>query len=270
MSVTRDELVAWCKSKLGTPYIYGAKGEVMTQAKLNSLAASYPSTFTTSYINKAKKYIGQRCCDCSGLISWKTGIIRGSSNYKNTATESYPISQLSEDHIGWGLWRSGHIGVYIGNGEVIEARGIDYGTVKTKVASRNFTHVIKLCDIDYGAKAVTGWAKENGIWRYYENGALVKSRWMFLNNYWYYFDADGNLDTGWVLGADGVTWYYCEENTNDDLIGKMAVDRVVWTGGKNYYLDKEGKMIDGGHILTFEVQDGGEMILKAITEKTGK
>ena len=80
MSVTRDELVAWCKSKLGTPYIYGAKGEVMTQAKLNSLAASYPSTFTTSYINKAKKYIGKRCCDCYGLISWKTGIIRGSSN----------------------------------------------------------------------------------------------------------------------------------------------------------------------------------------------
>ena len=29
-------------------------------------------------------------------------------------------------------------------------------------------------------------------------------------------------------------------------------------------------MIDGGHVLTFEVQDGGEMILKAITEKTGK
>lgn len=273
MSVTRDELVSWCRSKLGTPYIYGAKGEVMTQAKLNSLAASYPSTFTSSYINKAKKFIGKRCCDCSGLISWKTGIIRGSSNYKTTATECLPISQLNENHIGWALWRSGHIGVYVGNGVVIEARGIDYGTVESKVVNRNFTHVIKLKDIDYGSKTQSkeGWLKENGIWHFYQNGAMIKSQWLQSEaGFWYYFDVDGNLDTGWILGADGKTWYYCDEDDNDDLIGKMAVDRVIWSGGKNYYVDPEGKMVDEGHILTFSVAAGGELVLKSITEMTGK
>lgn len=272
MATTRDELVTFVKSKLGTPYIYGAKGEVMTQTLLNSLARSYPSTFTSTYIKKAQKFIGKRCTDCSGLISWKTGILRGSSNYKDTATESLPISKLSEDHIGWGLWRSGHIGVYIGNDIVVEARGIDYGTVESKVANRNFTHVIKLKDIDYGSKTESkeGWLKEDGIWHFYENGAKAKSKWIHTEaGYWYYFDENGNLHTGWVQGADG-TWYWCDNNTNDDLIGKMATDRVIWAGGKNYYVDPDGKMVDKNHILTFTVGEGGELILKSITELTGK
>lgn len=34
------------------------------------------------------------------------------------------------------LFMSGHVGVYIGEGYAVEARGFDYGVVKTKVASR--------------------------------------------------------------------------------------------------------------------------------------
>lgn len=264
--VTRDELIIWVKSKVGTPYVYGAKGEIFNLTLLNSLAASYPSTFTTSYIAKAKKFIGRRCTDCSGLISWKTGILRGSSNYKSSATECVPISQLSEKHIGWGLWRSGHIGVYIGNGQVVEARGIDYGTVISKVADRNFTHVIKLRDIDYGSKTESkeGWLKENGIWRFYENNQKIKNKWIHTEaGYWYYFNQDGNLATGWVQGNDGA-WYYCDENTNDDLIGKMLTNTTIRSNGKNYYLDKDGKMVEAGHKLVFNVGENGEMTLDAI------
>ena len=100
---------------------------------------------------------------------------------------------------------------------------------------------------------------------------MIKSQWLQSEaGFWYYFDVDGNLDTGWILGADGKTWYYCDEDDNDDLIGKMAVDRVIWSGGKNYYVDPEGKMVDEGHILTFTVAAGGELVLKSITEMTGK
>ena len=40
---------------------------------------------------------------------------------------------------GLAVWKSGHIGVYIGGGEVIEAMGTNYGVVKTNLDERNWT-----------------------------------------------------------------------------------------------------------------------------------
>jgi hypothetical protein len=37
---------------------------------------------------------------------------------------------------GVAVFMKGHVGIYIGNGEVIEARGHAYGVVKTKLARR--------------------------------------------------------------------------------------------------------------------------------------
>ena len=83
MSKTANELVNFAKSKLGTNYVYGMKGAVLTDSKLRSLANSYPKYLT---YNKEKGKIGTVCTDCSGLISWCTGKVRGSSQYKETAT----------------------------------------------------------------------------------------------------------------------------------------------------------------------------------------
>lgn len=146
MSKTANELVNFAKSKLGTNYVYGMKGAVLTDSKLRSLANSYPKYLT---YNKEKGKIGTMCTDCSGLISWCTGKVRGSSQYKETATRIEPINNISGAVAGCALWQQGHIGIYIGNGECIEARGSAYGTVKTKVANRKFTHILWLCDIDY-------------------------------------------------------------------------------------------------------------------------
>ena len=50
---------------------------------------------------------------------------------------------------GVAVWRDGHIGVYIGDGYVIEAMGTKYGVVKTKLAERGFTHWLEIPFIDY-------------------------------------------------------------------------------------------------------------------------
>ena len=125
------------------------------------------------------------------------------------------------------MWRQGHIGVYIGNGKVVEARGIDYGTVISDVSRRNFTHVIKLRDIDYGAKATApkkdGWIKENGKWHVYQNGKLFTNDWFM----------------------------------NDDLIGKMLTNTIIRSAGKNYILDKDGKMIKPGNRVTLTIGESG-------------
>lgn len=140
-----SELVKFAQSKLGTPYVYGMKGAIMTKDKFQWLKKTYPSYIRVS----DEKKIGKVCVDCSGLISWATGKQRNSTNYKSTATKVLTIDKIAQAVPGCAVWRSGHIGIYIGNGKCIEARGSSYGTVETKVAERDFTHILWLCDIDY-------------------------------------------------------------------------------------------------------------------------
>lgn len=146
--MTGQELVAFAKSKLGVPYVYGMKGEVMTLAKYNQLKSMYGDLVWNSDRNK----VGKVCCDCSGLISWATGIIRNSQGYHETALEVQPISTISKAPIGAAVWQKGHIGIYIGNGEYIAEDGSAYGCRKNKLSKAGFTHWLILKDIDYTVK----------------------------------------------------------------------------------------------------------------------
>jgi cell wall-associated NlpC family hydrolase len=83
-------IVKAAKSKLGTPYKWGATG---------------PNAF-----------------DCSGFTQWvyrQNGkyIPRTSSEQKNSGT----VVSLSQLKVGDLVWRPGHIGIYVGNGQVIHA-----------------------------------------------------------------------------------------------------------------------------------------------------
>lgn len=146
--MTGEELVAFAKSKLGVPYVYGMKGEVMTLVKYNQLKSMYGDLVWNSDKNK----VGKVCCDCSGLISWATGIIRNSQGYHDTALEVQPISTISKAPIGAAVWQKGHIGIYIGNGEYIAEDGSAYGCRKNKLSKAGFTHWLRLKDIDYTVK----------------------------------------------------------------------------------------------------------------------
>ena len=68
--MTGKELVAFCRSKLGVPYVYGMKGKVMTEANYNYLQKTYGKLVWGSDRSK----IGKVCVDCSGLISWACGV----------------------------------------------------------------------------------------------------------------------------------------------------------------------------------------------------
>ncbi len=147
------ELANFVISKIGIPYVYGTKGNILTSNLLNSLSNNYPNIFTNVYKNKAAKFIGKVCTDCSGLISWGTGILRGSANYYNTATKKGNIKTIPEI-CGLAVYKKGHIGIYIGNGKVIEAKGINYGVVKSNLSDTKWTHYLYLCDIDYSSTTI--------------------------------------------------------------------------------------------------------------------
>jgi hypothetical protein len=149
--LTGQGLADFAISKLGTPYVYGAKGAngKFTQSQLSSLSKAYPSMFTNTYITKAKRLIGKICCDCSGLISWYTGKELGSYQLYSTASKRGLISGIDKAPIGAVLWHPGHVGIYIGNGYCMEEKGIDYGCVKSKLSNTTFTHWLLFNYIDY-------------------------------------------------------------------------------------------------------------------------
>ena len=149
--MTGKELANYAVSCIGTPYFYGAKMEIMTLAKMLSLQRRYPSRLTQAYINKAitKNMVDKKCTDCSGLVgAFRKNQISSAALYE-TASERIPISKLSTFPIGTVLWKSGHVGVYIGGGYCVEAKGIDYGTIKSKVSATKWEHGLLFSDIQY-------------------------------------------------------------------------------------------------------------------------
>ena len=147
----------------GWGYCWGTIGYVMTPAFLNSKAAQYPEGVGDKRDIIERLWMGHRTTDCVGLIKsygWYTpdtqsidynshGMPDFSANQLfYTASESGPVSTIPEIP-GLAVWQDGHIGVYVGGGEVIEAMGTNYGIVKTKLANRTFTHWLKVAYIKY-------------------------------------------------------------------------------------------------------------------------
>lgn len=139
--MTGKELVEFCRSKIGTPYVYGMKGKTMTEANFQYLYNTYGSRFVP-YSDHAK--VGKVCVDCSGLISWACGVVLGSSQWMNRANVKKPIASLRQAPIGALVWMDGHIGVYSGmkNGvhHYIAADGSKYGVREVPISQNRFTH----------------------------------------------------------------------------------------------------------------------------------
>ena len=151
MSLTGKGLAVYAQGKVGTPYFYGCKMKVLTEAFMKQMHAQYPSTVTTNYMNLArlKKQVGKVNVDCSGLISAYTGKVLGSAQLYSQAYARLPISTWKNWAPGVVTWRSGHVGVYLGDGKVAEAKGISYGVVVTDITKGNWKYGLTFSWIDY-------------------------------------------------------------------------------------------------------------------------
>lgn len=142
---TNVGLVEYCKKQLGKPYWWGTFGQVADETLYQQKKKQYPKQYTA---NDFQSQYGKNVHDCVGLIKgyrWldeKTGKVIYNpiqdvdvSGMLNMCTKQGAISTIP-DVIGTLVFMNGHVGVYIGNGEVIEARGHAYGVVKTKLKER--------------------------------------------------------------------------------------------------------------------------------------
>lgn len=164
-SKTAEGLVAYVTHayESGWGYVWGTFGNVLTPSAFQSKLAQYPDGVGNYADFIREHWVGRRTADCVGLIKsygWydpETQTIQygshgmpdlGANQMYYTASESGPIDTIPEIP-GLAVWHDGHIGVYIGSGEVIEAMGTKYGVVKTQLAGRGWTHWLKIAYINY-------------------------------------------------------------------------------------------------------------------------
>lgn len=117
-----------------------------------------------------KNWLGRRTTDCVGLVKgygW-LDVSDLSIRYGTNGMPDYSANQMyqaaknvgiqNEDYSsmdtmpeipGLMLWKEGHVGVYIGNGYVIEAMGTSKGVVKTQLSGRGWQGWCKLPYIEY-------------------------------------------------------------------------------------------------------------------------
>lgn len=147
----------------GWGYVWGTYGNVLTESMLDYKLQQYPDGVGKYEDFIRANWLDGRTADCVGLIKgygWldpssltiKYGTngmpdIGANTMYHN-ATVKGPISTIP-DTPGLAVWMDGHIGVYIGNGEVIEASGTKKGVVKTQLAGRGWSHWLEVPYISY-------------------------------------------------------------------------------------------------------------------------
>ena len=160
-----EDLVAYVTHawESGWGYVWGTFGQTLTESLLESKIRQYPDGVGSYEDVIRSKWLGGRTADCIGLIKgygWldtDSMTIRYGANgmpdigadamYRNASVKG-TIGTIPETP-GLAVWKSGHIGVYIGNGEVIEAMGTHYGVVKTELADRNWTAWLEIPYIQY-------------------------------------------------------------------------------------------------------------------------
>lgn len=129
--------------------------------------------------------------DCSGLIYSYCGGDRVGSAQLASATASGSVSSGVPRVHGLGLYQPGHVGVYVGDGMAVDARGDQWGVCYQSVYTKSWTTWFKLAAVSY---VTNGWEKFNGNYYYYENGQYVVSCTKEIGGESYTFGSDGKAD----------------------------------------------------------------------------
>ena len=164
-------------------YIWGTAGVAWTQAKqtqkVNYMISKYGENWKKNADAKSDNYymaalygakwIGHTVSDCSGLFYWayrcfNEKIYHGSNSiYDRYCSEKGKITDEIRKNMKPGTavfvckasGNKSHIGLYVGNGTVIEAEGTQAGVCTSKLNTAKWTYYGLLKDVDYSASEAT-------------------------------------------------------------------------------------------------------------------
>lgn len=183
-------------------YIWGTSGQVWTQASQDRATRD----MTVRY---GQKWVGRKVADCSGLFVWAykqlgASIYHGSNTVWNKYTTDVrgEVSALTAIRPGTAVFQRRedgnrhHIGLYVGGGKCIEAKGTTYGVVESDLSS--WAEYGELKDVDYTGAAAEPYKPVRRTLRRGSNGADVVCLQQLLNASW----PDIGLEADGIFGTD--------------------------------------------------------------------
>lgn len=141
-------------------YVYGTFGQILTPSLLDYKRKQYPYQ-VERYIDFIKQhYLNKVTYDCVGLIKgylWtnQNGSVVYNPSQDVSANGMYNMAKVKgtiatmPEIPGLCVHYDGHIGVYIGEGKVVEARGTTSGVVETILAGRGWAHWLECPYVTY-------------------------------------------------------------------------------------------------------------------------
>ena len=148
---TGQGLAEYALAQLGRPYWWGCFGQLADAALYAQKKKQYPAYYTAA--DFPSQY-GQKVHDCVGLIKGYLWCDSPDGPPKYNAAQDVAVEGLYKKCSKRGdigslpekpgvcvfMANMGHVGVYIGGGEVVEAMGHAYGVVKTKLTGRGWAY----------------------------------------------------------------------------------------------------------------------------------
>ena len=165
--ITTHSLIDKFKQALkeGWGYIWGTAGETWTAAKQKELRKTKDADRAQGR-EYGSKWIGKKVADCSGLFSWAFRLLGGYMYHgSDTMYRKYCVTkgELKKGKrtdcaalkpgtavFVWNGSKYSHVGLFVGDGTVIEAMGTINGVTTSKVSAGKWTHWGELVGVDYG------------------------------------------------------------------------------------------------------------------------
>lgn len=145
------------KEKWG--YVYGTFGTILNESLLQQKLKQYPKNVQIYEDFIRKNWMNKRVTDCVGLIKsylwWNGGKVKYTPATDKSANGMYQLAKEKgsvntiPEIPGILVWKEGHIGVYIGNGQVIESRGTKVGVIQSPLKGNGSAKWTNWCKCPY-------------------------------------------------------------------------------------------------------------------------
>lgn len=159
-----DQFQTALREKWG--YIYGKKHEQWTAQKQSQYAREYAGDpDRQNSVRYGGKWVGHWVTDCSGLFAYSfeqlgSSVPHGSNSIWNKCCAARGLLEHGKRTDGQSLKpgsavftssgdKHNHIGLYVGNGTVIEAQGAEAGVTTSRITGAKWTHWAELTGVQF-------------------------------------------------------------------------------------------------------------------------